>query len=39
MVSLPWRLAVGFVLLVVVLVVLGLLMADPGCTGEGVVLR
>lgn len=37
--SMTLRAAYYFVAWVVVLVVAALLMADPGCTGEGVVLR
>lgn len=37
--SMPLRMAYYFVLWVGCLVVLGLLLGDPGCTGEGVVPR
>ncbi len=37
--SLSIRLAVAIVLLVALLILLGLLYSDPGCTGEGVPLR
>ena len=37
--SMPLRMAMYLVAWVGLLVVLGLLMSDPGCTGEGVPLR
>ena len=37
--SIPLRMAYYFVAWVALLVVVGLLMSDPGCTGEGAMLR